>query len=64
MEQVAPRWARGEPSYRVTRIGLEQLWELVGTDRLAMSERTALCLALTELEGSRRARLAHCAGTR
>ncbi len=54
MEQVATRWARKEPGYRVTEVGLDQLWELVSTDRLETSERIALCVALSELETARR----------
>jgi hypothetical protein len=61
MEQVATRWARGEPQYSVTKVGLDQLWELVSSDRLDTGERIALCLTLTELEGQRRRKRSDCA---
>lgn len=50
MEQVISHRADGEPGYRVTRGGLEQLWNLVSADRLEDGERISLCLALSELE--------------
>ena len=52
MEQVITRWADGEPGYRVTQGGLDQLWDLVSANRLEDGERISLCLALTELEGA------------
>lgn len=60
MEQVATRWARGEPDYRVTKGGLDELWELVAADRLEESERVSLCLALSELEATRRRTAPDC----
>ena len=60
MEQVVTRWADGEPGYRVTQGGLDQLWDLVSADRLEEGERISLCLALTELESARSERLGGC----
>ena len=61
MEPVVSRWASKEPRYRVTKVGVDQLWELVASDRLETSEQIALCLALSELESARRAKVADCA---
>ena len=52
MQQVITRRA-GEPGYRITEGGLEQLWNLVSADRLEEGERISLCLALSELESRR-----------
>jgi hypothetical protein len=50
LEQVITGRADGEPGYRVTQGGLDQLWDLVSADRLEEAERISLCLALSELE--------------
>jgi len=62
LEQVITGRADGEPGYRVTQGGLDQLWDLVSADRLEESERISLCLALSELESSRTRLLAACGG--
>ena len=54
MEQVVSRWADGEPGYRITKGGLDQLWSLVDGDRLEEAERVSLFLVLSELESTRR----------
>ena len=60
MEQVITSWADGEPGYRVTQGGLDQLWNLVSADRLEDGERISLCLALSELESTRVEKLGNC----
>jgi hypothetical protein len=64
MEQVVSRWAGGEPGYRITKGGLDQLWSLVDGDRLEEAERISLCLVLSELESTRHDRLGGCAARR
>jgi hypothetical protein len=60
VEQVITRWADGEPGYRITQGGLDQLWDLVSADRLEEGERISLCLALSELESTRAERPDGC----
>jgi hypothetical protein len=60
LEQVTTHRADDEPGYRVTQGGLDQLWDLVGADRLEEGERISLCLALSELESSRLEKLERC----
>lgn len=60
MEQVVSPWADGEPGYRITKGGLDQLWSLVDGDRLEEAERVSLCLVLSEVESRRHDRHASC----
>jgi len=60
VERVITCWADGEPGYRVTQGGLDQLWDLVSANRLEDGERISLCLALTELERLRSRRVGSC----
>ena len=60
MKQIITGRADGEPGYRVTKGGLDQLWDLVSADRLEEAERISLCLALSELEGLRRRAVPGC----
>lgn len=64
MEQVVSRGADGEPGYRITEGGLDQLWSLVDGDRLEEAERVSLCLVLSEVESARHDRLGGCAARR
>jgi hypothetical protein len=60
LEQVSSRWADWDPGYRVTQGGIDQLWDLVGADRLDEGERVSLCLVLSELERLRGRRVTGC----